>query len=124
MARMARASTNPSLRPTACGPAKEKSPNPPIQSFGLPASLVPRFLLDLSCTARSTRIAWKARIQSRAWKTYAVHRHQLTRVLPKIGLEVKVPKKRTKRERSDSSATPDHPRDIADLAALVVSNLT
>ena len=33
-------------------------------------------------------------------------------------------KRKTKRERSDSKTTPDHPRDIADLAALVVSNLT
>jgi len=37
-------------------------------------------------------------------------------------LEVKVPKKRTKRERSGSKTTSDHPRDIAELAALVVSS--
>jgi hypothetical protein len=34
-----------------------------------------------------------------------------------------VPKKRTKRERCDSKAMPNHPRDIAELAALVVGNL-
>lgn len=33
-------------------------------------------------------------------------------------------KKKTKRKRSGSKATPKHPRDIADLAALVVGNLT
>ena len=32
-------------------------------------------------------------------------------------------KKRTKGERSDSKAMPEHPRDIAELAALVVGNL-
>lgn len=35
-----------------------------------------------------------------------------------------MPKKSTKHERSGSKSTPDHPRDIADLAALVVGNLT
>lgn len=33
-------------------------------------------------------------------------------------------KKKTKRKRSGSKAMPKHPRDIADLAALVLSNLT
>jgi hypothetical protein len=39
-------------------------------------------------------------------------------------LEVKMSKQKTKRKRSGSQATPDHPRDIAELAALVVGNLT
>jgi hypothetical protein len=38
-------------------------------------------------------------------------------------LEVNVSKKKTKPKRSDSETTPKHPRDIADLAALVLSNV-
>jgi hypothetical protein len=39
-------------------------------------------------------------------------------------LEVNVSKRKSKRERFDSKTAPDHPRDISELAALVVSSFT
>jgi hypothetical protein len=41
-----------------------------------------------------------------------------------VCLEVHVSKRETKRKRSGSATTSKHPRDIADLAALVLSNVT
>ena len=69
LVRTDRASTNPSLKPSAFGRARDKSQYPLIPLLKLAAILGRNCLLGISCTATSTRIAWKARNQSRAWKS-------------------------------------------------------